>query len=84
MPLPFGPRNPQISPARAYDLNLTLRTGRCPARALIGDVVPLARRRPEIAAIVTHRRGLADGPAAYRTFDRREDGCIKVVLDPGR
>jgi threonine dehydrogenase-like Zn-dependent dehydrogenase len=72
----------ELSPARAYDLNLTLRTGRCPARALIPEVLPLLRRRPELASLVTHRTGLADAPAAYARFDRREDGCIKVALDP--
>jgi threonine dehydrogenase-like Zn-dependent dehydrogenase len=72
----------ELSPARAYDLNLTLRTGRCPARALIGEVLPLLRGRPGIAALVTHRHGLSAGVEAYRRFDRHEDGCIKVALDP--
>ena len=32
--------------------------------------------------VVTHRLGLDDGPAAYKTFRDKEDGCIKVVLRP--
>jgi threonine dehydrogenase-like Zn-dependent dehydrogenase len=32
--------------------------------------------------IVTHRLPLAQGPAAYRLFREKQDGCIKVVLDP--
>ena len=32
--------------------------------------------------IVTHRLGLEDAPAAYRTFRDKQDGCIKVVLKP--
>jgi threonine dehydrogenase-like Zn-dependent dehydrogenase len=30
--------------------------------------------------VITHRLSLDQGPAAYRTFRDKEDGCIKVVL----
>lgn len=32
--------------------------------------------------IVTHRASLEDGPELYETFNRKDDGCIKVVLEP--
>jgi len=32
--------------------------------------------------VVTHTESLEDGPEMYRTFERKEDGCIKVVLEP--
>ena len=32
--------------------------------------------------IITHRRPLEEAPALYRTFRDKEDGCIKVVLQP--
>ncbi len=32
--------------------------------------------------VITHRIGLEDAPAAYKTFRDKEDGCIKVVLTP--
>jgi threonine dehydrogenase-like Zn-dependent dehydrogenase len=32
--------------------------------------------------VITHRLSLADGPAAYKTFRDKKDGCIKVVLKP--
>ena len=31
---------------------------------------------------ITHRVGLDDAPAMYKTFRDKEDGCIKVVLKP--
>jgi threonine dehydrogenase-like Zn-dependent dehydrogenase len=34
------------------------------------------------SAIITHRVKLADGPAAYKTFRDKKDGCIKVVMTP--
>ena len=71
-----------FSPLEAYDRNLTLRIGRCPARSLMDELLPLLRRRPDLAAMVTHRRPLAEGAAAYAMFDRKEDGCIKVAFEP--
>ncbi|GAA5509011.1 zinc-dependent alcohol dehydrogenase [Novipirellula caenicola] len=32
--------------------------------------------------IITHRAKLEDAPDLYKTFEAREDGCIKVVLKP--
>ena len=72
-----------FSPAEAYDRNLTWRIGRCPARSLMDELLPLVRRRRrELAALITHRLALADGPAAYALFDTRRDGCLKVALVP--
>jgi alcohol dehydrogenase len=36
--------------------------------------------RPE--EVFTHRLGLSDAAEGYRIFDAREDGVLKVVLDP--
>jgi threonine dehydrogenase-like Zn-dependent dehydrogenase len=32
--------------------------------------------------IITHRIKLKDAPNAYKTFDKKTDGCIKVVMTP--
>ena len=32
--------------------------------------------------VITHTVSLEDGPAMYKTFRDKEDGCIKVVLKP--
>ncbi len=32
--------------------------------------------------VITHRAPLQDGPALYKTFRDKQDGCIKVVLKP--
>ena len=32
--------------------------------------------------VITHRVPLSKAPAAYETFAKKQDGCIKVVLDP--
>jgi len=32
--------------------------------------------------VITHKLKIEDGPAAYKTFRDKQDGCIKVVLKP--
>jgi threonine dehydrogenase-like Zn-dependent dehydrogenase len=32
--------------------------------------------------VITHKRPLEEGPDLYKTFRDKEDGCIKVVLNP--
>jgi len=72
-----------FSPGEAYDKNLTYRAGRAPARALMARLLPrLAEARLGLGRIVSHRLPLADGPRAYDLFDRRLEGCTKVVLEP--
>lgn len=34
--------------------------------------------------VVTHRVSLDEAPEAYNTFRDKKDGCIKVVINPGR
>lgn len=46
-------------------------------------LVPLieqGRLHPE--DVFTHRMGLSEAAQAYRTFDNKEDGVLKVLLDP--
>lgn len=72
-----------FSPGQAYDKNLTYRIGRCPARHYMDRLMPLAERRQlALRSLFTHRVPLAEAPAAYRMFDAKSDGCIKVALTP--
>lgn len=72
-----------FSPGQAYDRNLTYRIGRCPARHYIPALLPMAvRREADLVRLFTHRLPLESGPEAYHTFDRKQDGCIKVALVP--
>jgi glutathione-independent formaldehyde dehydrogenase len=40
--------------------------------------------RAKLGQIVSHRLPLSQAPDAFRKFDQRLDGYIKVVLDPGK
>ena len=72
-----------FSPAEAYDKNLTYRVGRCPARRMAEQLLPLVQSKDlGLSAILTHRLPLEDGAEAYRLFDEKLDGCVKTVLEP--
>jgi threonine dehydrogenase-like Zn-dependent dehydrogenase len=43
-------------------------------------LVASGKLQPE--SVFTHRMGLSEAPEAYRIFDAREDGVLKVLLDP--
>ena len=70
-----------FSPADAYDKNLVFKTGRCPARAYASRLMPLVAKY-QIGRVVSHKMALADGVRGYDMFDKKQDGCTKVVLAP--
>ena len=70
-----------FGPGEAFDKNLTYRSGRCPARHQMERLLPLVSEgRYPLSSVISHRLPLEDGPRGYALFDRKEDGCTKVVL----
>src|SRR5699024_850638 len=68
-----------------FDKQIQMRMGQCNVRRWIGDLVPLVENPADplgVDDLVTHRLPLADAPSAYEMFQKKSDGCIKVVLDP--
>lgn len=68
-----------------FDKQVTVRMGQANVRTWIDDVLPLVARDDDPLGVLdlrTHRASLEDAPAMYETFQKKEDGCIKVVLDP--
>lgn len=70
-----------FSPVEAYNKNLTYKVGRCPARFYAEKLIREGIvQRYDIESVISHRFDLADGAAAYRIFDKKEDNCLKAVL----
>ncbi|WP_315094112.1 zinc-dependent alcohol dehydrogenase [uncultured Cellulomonas sp.] len=68
-----------------FDKGLTLRMGQANVRRWIDDLLPLVSDDADPLGVLdlrTHRVGLHEAPAAYEMFQKKHDGCIKVVLDP--
>lgn len=69
--------------ALAFVKSLTFRIGMCSVQAHWPDLVRLiqsGRLHPE--RMISHRLPLRDGAEAYRLFDARDGGALKMVLTP--
>ncbi len=72
-----------FTPAEAYDKNITYKVGRCSARFYMQKLLPIIQKNTlDLTRVITHRASLSHGPEAYRMFDNKADGCLKVVLQP--
>jgi 2-desacetyl-2-hydroxyethyl bacteriochlorophyllide A dehydrogenase len=61
--------------------NLTLRMAICSAQEQWKELIPLVKAgRIQGTYVFTHEMNLSEGQQAYRVFDAREDGCIKIML----
>jgi len=68
---------------RAFGAGLTFRVGTCSVPEELPALFPLVqsgRLRPE--RYVSHRMALSEGAEAYRLFEAREAGALKMVLLP--
>lgn len=68
-----------------FDKQLSLRMGQCNVKRWIDDLLPLVEDPADpigVMDLATHHAPLEDAPGLYSTFQRKEDGCIKVVLNP--
>lgn len=70
-----------------FDKQISLRMGQCNVKRWITELLPLVEREDDplgTSDLTTHRVPLADAPMMYETFQKKTDGCVKVVLDPAR
>nr|WP_314840954.1 zinc-dependent alcohol dehydrogenase [uncultured Microbacterium sp.] len=68
-----------------FDKQVSLRMGQCNVKRWIDDLMPLVEAADDplgVMDLTTHHAPLDDAPELYGTFQRKEDGCIKVVLHP--
>ena len=68
-----------------FDKQLQLRMGQCNVKRWIDDLLPLVEDPSDPLGtldLTTHSVPLAEAPQAYETFQKKTDGCIKVVLKP--
>lgn len=68
-----------------FDKQVTVRMGQANVQHWIPELLPLVQRDDDPLAVLdlrTHRVPLERAPELYETFQKKEDGCIKVVLDP--
>jgi threonine dehydrogenase-like Zn-dependent dehydrogenase len=67
-----------------FDKQVQLRMGQANVRRWIDDIMPLLNDDDPLGVdeFATHRVPLADAPRAYETFQKKQDGAVKVLLKP--
>lgn len=68
-----------------FDKQLTLRMGQCNVQRWTDELLEITARDEDVFGVedlATHRVSLDDAPEMYDLFQRKADGCLKVVLSP--
>jgi len=68
-----------------FDKGLTIRMGQAHVRRWTDDILPLVTDEEDPLGtedFATHTIPLDKAPDAYETFQRKQDGAIKVVMQP--
>ena len=68
-----------------FDKGLTLRMGQCHVKQWTDELLALVSQDEDVLgleSLATHRVPLEQAPEMYSTFQKKEDGCLKVVLTP--
>jgi len=66
-----------------FDKGIILKGGQAPAHKHIDKLLGYVQEgKVTLDDIITHRLPLTEIAHGYDIFDKKEDGCVKVVLDP--
>jgi threonine dehydrogenase-like Zn-dependent dehydrogenase len=62
---------------------LTIKTGQTHTQRYLKPLLErIAKQEIDPSFVVTHRMKLSDAPKGFDLFNRKQDGCIKIVLTP--
>jgi threonine dehydrogenase-like Zn-dependent dehydrogenase len=79
----YGPPWNLVDFGTAMNKCQTIRTAQCSVKRYMPHLLDHIRNgRIDAGAVITHRYPLEQAPEAYRTFARKQDGCIKPALFP--
>jgi threonine dehydrogenase-like Zn-dependent dehydrogenase len=68
-----------------FDRGITMRMGQCHVKRWVDEIMPLVLDPADPLGtedLATHLLPLEDAPRGYELFQAKEDGCVKVVLQP--
>jgi threonine dehydrogenase-like Zn-dependent dehydrogenase len=68
-----------------FDRGIQIRMGQCHVKRWIDEILPVVTADGDplgLEGFATHRLPLSQAPQAYEMFQKKEDGCFKVVLNP--
>jgi len=79
----YGPPGNLVDIGSAMNKGLTFRMNQCNVHRSLPHLLEHIRAgRIETKSMITHRLTLDQVPKAYDMFARKQDNCIKCVIDP--
>jgi len=81
----YGGTADPLNMMQLFDKGLQIRMGQAHVRRWVDDLMPLVSDESDplgIMDLTTHRLPLDEAPHGYEIFQKKEDGAIKVVLQP--
>ena len=81
----YGGPFPMFPLGDLFDKQITVRMGQANVKRWIDDIVPLIAGDDDplgVDDLITHRMPIDQAPYAYEIFQKKLDGCVKVVLEP--
>jgi threonine dehydrogenase-like Zn-dependent dehydrogenase len=67
-----------------FDKQIQLRMGQANVRRWVDDILPLLTDADPLGtdSFATHRMPLDEAPKAYEIFQKKQDGAVKILLNP--
>ncbi|WP_326548521.1 zinc-dependent alcohol dehydrogenase [Mycolicibacterium sp. ND9-15] len=80
----YGGAADPINMMTLFDKQIRLRMGQANVKRWVPDIMPLLTAEDPLGVeqFATHRLPLDAAPGAYETFQKKEDGMVKVILKP--
>jgi threonine dehydrogenase-like Zn-dependent dehydrogenase len=81
----YGGTADPLNMMQLFDKGLQIRMGQAHVRRWIEDVMPLVADDSDplgVMDLTTHRLPLDEAPHGYEIFQKKQDGAIKIVLQP--
>ena len=68
-----------------FDKQVQIRMGQANVRAWTDDILALLNKDEDVLGVetfATHHLSLDEAPDAYETFQKKQDGAVKIVFRP--
>ena len=80
----YGGQTEPLPMLTLFDKQVQLRMGQANVKRWVDDIMPLLMNGDPLGVdtFATHRVPLSEGPAAYKMFQEKRDGAVKVLLQP--
>jgi threonine dehydrogenase-like Zn-dependent dehydrogenase len=80
----YGGTASPIKMLQIFDKGIQVKMGQAHVKRWIDDIMPLLEDSDplDVEGLCTHRLPLDEAPRGYEIFQKKQDGAIKVVLQP--